>query len=198
MGRLGRNAPARVDVQELGKDDWIRQPVASYLLVAAEQSGDVGQQGQAALAEIESLDPETVERAKSLSAFSFLAKAAAPNEANGSSDNVTAAAGATPSGTSTDGTDSAEKPDAANDSAAGLVKAQGSPAADAASVSAAATTPAGAKPVLGTTAAAETQLPAPSKLKIVGVPLLAGLVLLAIFAVLLRGTDPRSSQEEAS
>jgi hypothetical protein len=38
-------------------------------------------------------------------------------------------------------------------------------------------------------------LPAPSRLKIIGVPLLAVLVMLVIFAVLLRGTDPRSSQE---
>jgi len=38
-------------------------------------------------------------------------------------------------------------------------------------------------------------LPMPSRLKIIGVPLLAAVVLLAIFAVLLRGTDPRSSQE---
>jgi hypothetical protein len=38
-------------------------------------------------------------------------------------------------------------------------------------------------------------LPAPSRLKIIGVPLLAALVMLVIFAVLLRGTDPRSSQE---
>lgn len=180
------------------KDDWIRQPVASYLLVAAEQPGDVGKQGQAALAEVESLDPETVERAKSLSAFSFLAKAAAPQEASSSTDTATAAAGAPPAGTATEGSDSAEKPVVANDPAAGSVKAQDSPAAGVAPVSRAATAPAGAKPVLGTAAVAETPLPAPSKLKIVGVPLLAGLVLLAIFAVLLRGTDPRSSQEEAS
>jgi hypothetical protein len=32
-------------------------------------------------------------------------------------------------------------------------------------------------------------------LKIIGVPLLAAVVLLAVFAVLLRGTDPRSSEE---
>ena len=35
----------------------------------------------------------------------------------------------------------------------------------------------------------------PSKIKIIGVPLLAAAVLLAIFAVLLRGADPRSSDE---
>jgi hypothetical protein len=43
--------------------------------------------------------------------------------------------------------------------------------------------------------AEESPLPVPSKIKIVGVPILAALVLLAIFAVLLRGTDPRSSEE---
>lgn len=58
-------------------DDWIRQPVASYVLVAAEQPGEVGEKGKAAIAELEAIDAETVERARSLSAFSFLAKAAA-------------------------------------------------------------------------------------------------------------------------
>ena len=42
---------------------------------------------------------------------------------------------------------------------------------------------------------ATTDLPVPSKLKLIGVPLLAAVVLLAIFAVLLRGTDPRSAEE---
>lgn len=52
--------------------DWIRQPVVSYLLVAAEQPGDVGSEARQAIAELESLDPETVERAKSLSMFNLL------------------------------------------------------------------------------------------------------------------------------
>ena len=58
------------------KDDWIRQPVASFVLVAAEQPGDVGERAKATIAELEALDPETVERARSLSAFSFLANRA--------------------------------------------------------------------------------------------------------------------------
>jgi len=35
----------------------------------------------------------------------------------------------------------------------------------------------------------------PSRIKIIGIPLLAAGLLLAIFAVLLRGADPRSSDE---
>ena len=42
---------------------------------------------------------------------------------------------------------------------------------------------------------ATADLPVPSKLKLIGVPLLAAVVLMAIFAVLLRGTDPRSAEE---
>jgi hypothetical protein len=38
-------------------------------------------------------------------------------------------------------------------------------------------------------------LPEPSRLKIIGIPLVSALVMLGVFAVLLRGTDPRSSEE---
>src|SRR5690606_14213106 len=61
--------------KESPADDWIRQPVASYVLVAAEQPGEVGEQARDVIAELEELDAPTVERARSLSAFSFLAKA---------------------------------------------------------------------------------------------------------------------------
>ncbi|MCC6493862.1 MAG: hypothetical protein IT424_12690 [Pirellulales bacterium] len=164
------------------KDDWIRQPVASYLLVAAEQPGEVGQRGQAALAELESLDAETVERARSLSAFSFLAKAAsAPN------GTAAPAADAPPPGPAAQ---AEAKPPAAGGANAGgasdVQSQEGTPA------EAPAAKPRAAGPV-----ATDAELPAPSKLKIIGVPILAALALLGIFAVLLRGTDPRSSQEGA-
>ena len=43
--------------KESPKDDWIRQPVVSYLLVAAEEPGDVGERAKAALAELEGARP---------------------------------------------------------------------------------------------------------------------------------------------
>jgi hypothetical protein len=56
--------------------------------------------------------------------------------------------------------------------------------------SAAPATPAAPSPPL----AAPPPAP-PSRIKMIGIPLLAAGVLLAIFAVLLRGADPRSSDE---
>src|SRR5262249_36597807 len=59
-------------------DDWIRQPVVSFLLVAADQPGDVGAQAQASIKELEALDKDTVERARSLQASSIMPRAGAP------------------------------------------------------------------------------------------------------------------------
>lgn len=146
---------------------WIRQPVVSYLLVAADQPGDVGEKAKTVLAELESLDPETVERARNLQSFSFLAKAAAAPPAAATASAVPGAAEAPPA------TDAAP--------AEATVSSVPAPAAKDASPR--------------TAALAAAPLPAPSKLKLIGVPLVAATVLLAIFAVLLRGTDPRSSTE---
>jgi hypothetical protein len=157
--------------KESEADDWIRQPVASYLLVAAEQPGEVGQRAKETVAELEKLDPETMERARSLPSFSFLAQAATPpasaaaanvpGQPAATANNASAAAAAVPAGKSE-------------------ATAQQAPAV---------------KPTKASLPAEESALPVPSKIKIIGVPILAALVLLAIFAVLLRGTDPRSSEE---
>jgi hypothetical protein len=179
--------------KESPADDWIRQPVASYVLVAADQPGDVGEKGRAAIAELEELDKETVERARSLSAFSFLAKAAAADAA-------------TPEGAAGTGQDPAQ-------GTADAVTAKSEPAANGASstpTAAEVLVPAVKQPrsasqtggdaasatkVTAEKPVAATELPVPSKLKLIGVPILAAVVLLAIFAVLLRGTDPRSAEE---
>jgi hypothetical protein len=163
--------------KEASADDWIRQPVVSYLLVAAEQPGDVGAQGKAALTELESLDPQTVERARSLQAFSFLAKAAAAPAAAAATEPATndpaaATASAVPG--------AAEQPAATESPAAAETASAAAPKKNAAE---------------RTAALAAAPLPAPSKLKLIGVPLVAATVLLVIFAILLRGTDPRSSTE---
>jgi len=54
---------------------YIRQPVVSYLTVASEQPGPIGAKAKAAIAELESLDPETVKTARSLMAFGALGRA---------------------------------------------------------------------------------------------------------------------------
>lgn len=54
---------------------YVREPIVTYLDVANEQSGEVGERAATALADIEPLDPQAVERARSLRAFGFLAQA---------------------------------------------------------------------------------------------------------------------------
>jgi hypothetical protein len=172
--------------REAPKDDWIRQPVASYVLVAAEQPGAVGEKAKATLAELEQLDPETVERARSLSAFSFLARAAAPPEGEAAAEAAASVPAATGDVAKTQATTGA----AANDAEGAKPQTAGESGS---SVAAATKTSATATP--SSTAAAASTLPVPSRVKIIGVPLVAAAVMLAIFAVLLRGTDPRSSEE---
>ncbi len=165
--------------KESPADDWIRQPVASYLLVATEAPGDVGEKAKAALAELEALDKPTIDRARSLSAFGFLQRAAA-----------------TPAATTTTTTTSTTT-DAASPAASTMPAASADPpvagVAEPKEVASAAR-------AVKDAAAPRTPLPIaaptpPSKIKIIGIPLLAAAVLLAIFAVLLRGADPRSSDE---
>lgn len=179
-------------------DDWIRQPVASYVLVAAEQPGEVGEKGKAAIAELEAIDADTVERARSLSAFSFLAKAAAADaatpgtapaaDANATQNTVDAKAATTPAKTDKSPAAAADKP-----AADALVPAVKEPTSLAPADPHAQAAP--QKPTAPVAPVATADLPVPSKLKLIGVPLLAAVVLLAIFAVLLRGTDPRSAEE---
>jgi hypothetical protein len=169
------------------QDDWIRQPVASFVLVAAEQPGEVGKKAKAALAELKQLDAETVERAESLSAFSFLARAATPADPAATASGATPAAGIAQAGAANATTSTTAV--AADGATAGAPAAEAAAKSEQAAATKAAT-PAGAAvtPVAAT-------LPLPSKLKIVGVPILAAGVCFVIFAVLLRGTDPRSSEE---
>lgn len=54
---------------------YVRQPVVSYLTVASEQKGEVGEKAKAAIKELETLDPETVKTARSLMAFGALGRA---------------------------------------------------------------------------------------------------------------------------
>ena len=59
---------------------FIRQPVVTYLTVASEQPDEVGERASIALKELEALDPDAVQRARSLMAFGFLARARGDGE----------------------------------------------------------------------------------------------------------------------
>jgi hypothetical protein len=180
-------------------DDWVRQPVVSYLLVAADQPGEVGTQAQAAIDELEALDKDTVERARSLQAFAIMPRAgAAPVPAANSAVPAVNAASAAPTG---DAAPAATTGDASQTASPGQPESPASPSAGTAPAADASSTTTPAVPKIAA-ASAESPLkpaaPAPSSIKIIGVPLLAGAVLLAIFAVLLRGADPRSADESAA
>jgi hypothetical protein len=185
--------------KESSADDWIRQPVASYVIVASEQPGEAGEKGKAALAELESLDKETVENARKLSAFSFLAQAAASKQSAAPAAAQAAVPAATPSTGPTQAT-AESKPAAADVSTPASVPAVNSATtADATPTALPAEQAAGKANSAPLAAAfsppAAEALPAPSRVKIIGIPRVAALAMLGVFAVLLRGTDPRSSEE---
>lgn len=56
---------------------YVREPIITYLDVAAEQPGDIGPVAEAALKRLEPLDPKTFERARRLQSFGMLAAARA-------------------------------------------------------------------------------------------------------------------------
>jgi hypothetical protein len=193
---------------------WIRSAVAAYLLEAEQVEGDVGVQAKAAIAELEARDAKTFEDARRNSSFAFLARAASggpganafrPAETaatdEGAADGAatteadgTATGGTPPVEGVADATDTADSQEAADssegetDSPAETAEAPAD--ADQAEQVAAATRTAPATPPF-----AAAQATPPSTIKIIGIPLVAAGVLLAIFAVLLRGADPRSSDE---
>ena len=137
-------------------DAWIRQPVISYVLTAAEQPGDVGQRANAALAEIEALDPEGVKRARSYLSFGML----------GRSTSTAAAPG----------------PEEIDQVPAGPAEEE-----------AVKTTTVGDQPAPATLLA--TTAPVPSRATLIAAPLMACVVLMGIFALLLRSADVRGSSD---
>jgi hypothetical protein len=177
------------------KGDWIRPPVASYLIAASETPGEIGEHAAAALAELEALDPETVKGARSSAAFGFLSRAAASTAPVTTGSTTSTDVNATDAGASADADPPVPgvpvEPEAAaqptETSAAAAPKSDGETDAIAAATP---TAPKSPTPPL----AAPPPTP-PSRIKLIGIPLLAAGVLLAIFAVLLRGADPRSSDE---
>jgi hypothetical protein len=163
--------------------DWIRLPVASYLLVAADVDGEVGERAKAAIAELEPMDATTFADARRNSAFGFLSRAASSPASSGGQGGTTAAA-----------TDANGAP-AVDPSVPGVPAGTGPTAATVGGGAPEAVADAAPPKPAASTPLAATAVTPPSKIKIIGIPLLAVGVLLAIFAVLLRGADPRSSDE---
>jgi hypothetical protein len=157
---------------------YVRQPVVTYLTVAAEQPGDVGSRAAAALKELEQVDPETVKQARSLMAFGALARAkpADPAAAAGAGEKPKASDAAADTqafaATAEDNeTDTSDIPDPAEYEDEKVVR--GSP--DPAPVQVAR----GAPDPAPTTSS-------PKPLLIIGIPLLAAAVLMGIYWTILR------------
>jgi len=149
-------------------DAWVRQPVISYLIAASDQTGDVKADAEAALAELEQLDPEGVKRARSYMAFGLLARAG--------SKKGDAAAKKT--------SDEKAKPQPQTNP--GNV-AKTAPAEPEASPEPIATNP------IADDTTAETEQAGPSRMMLIGAPVISGVVLFGVFALLLRGADVRST-----
>lgn len=185
---------------------YVRQPVVTYLTVAAEQPGDVGKRASAAMLELEQLDPETVKQARSLMAFGALARAKSPSADPASAGKVEEKP-AMPEETQAfaasaddDETDASQIPDpAAYEEGQQPAEASNEPAADgpsAAPPAGTATETTVAKVEGGKTgpiapATIElvqpaVQFPSTQPLLIVGVPLLAAALLMGLYWMILR------------
>ncbi|MEN1678724.1 MAG: hypothetical protein AAGJ46_03975 [Planctomycetota bacterium] len=81
---------------------YVREPIVTYLDVATEQGGEVAEQAEKYLAELEPIDPETFRRARSLHAFGFLGRARPPKPSG--QDQTAADAGGTDAAPATEET----------------------------------------------------------------------------------------------
>ena len=144
--------------KEADEDSWIRDPVISYVLVASEQPGDVGNRATKALEELEEIDPKGVKRARTYASFGMFARSFTDNNSKNNSS-----ARQPVDGKSNSMTDSAV---AASDEKA-----------------------------LTTLGTEESLMTVPSKLTLIGAPLIACLVLMGIYTLLLRSGDVRTQTE---
>jgi len=189
------------------EDAWVRQPVISYLLAASEQPEDVGRRAKDALTELEKLDPQGVKRARSYMAFGLLARAGAKKKtpqpsdktakdkvASENQDSGNQAAGNQDTGNQDAGSAASRVATAAGKEADG--SAAVALAKDNQTASIAAENP---KELTSTPAIANENStpPGPSRVMIIGGPLIAGLFLFGVFALLLRGADVRSSSNDS-
>jgi len=167
--------------QSAEKDGWIRQPVVSYLLTAAEQPGDVGAGANAALRALEEIDPECVKRTRKYMSFGLFARAVTKSTDPPESPPKESAADESPPAVAAD-----EDPLTVDEE----TSAPAEPAVAATSAAAVETDPA---PPQTTPLAKATP---PSRLMLIGIPILAGVLLIGIFALLLRGADVRSGSHD--
>jgi hypothetical protein len=155
---------------------YVRQPIVTYLTVASEQPGEVGSRAAAALAELERLDPKTVEQARSLMAFGALGRARASSAAAATSQPGDApgdAAQAFAASTADEATDVSDIPDPATFEAG----KEHSPTAARVSANKAPVPP----PVAEIAPPREL-----NRLLVVGVPLAAALALMGVYWFILR------------
>jgi hypothetical protein len=187
---------------------YVRQPVVSYLTVASEQPGQIGEQAKVALSELEKLDPETVKTARSLMAFGALGRARGVN--SGSSTAAAKDGSGTSAGTDAkqgfaaspedDKVDASQIPDPAtfgqtgqggkngNGSAATSAEPPTKPATETtakentavASQASATTTPA-AQPAVATPTVSHV-----NPLIVAGAPLIAAVLLMGVYWLILR------------
>lgn len=163
--------------KEADENAWVRQPVISYLLIAAEQPAEIGQRATAALEELEKLDPKNVKRMRSRAAFSMLARPR-PKKTDSPAEKGTAAPEAITEKTSNEATEAtaskvvASPNDEVAESTAAQSQTQPGPLAT-------------------------TNPPWPSKMVIIGGSLMAVFVLFGIYALLLRGADIRSPKSDS-
>jgi hypothetical protein len=157
---------------------YVRQPIVTYLTVASEQPGDVGPRAAAALAELERLDPKTVEQARSLMAFGALGRARAGGDGSNAArpvDDAAADEGEELIASADEETDSADIPDPAT------YEQRDQAAATAAQVSAKKSPSRDAVPIADATAPAEL-----NRLLVVGLPLAAAVLLMGVYWLILR------------
>jgi hypothetical protein len=190
------------------KGGYVRQPVVTYLTVAAEQPGDVGKRAQAAISELEQLDPEGVKMAQRLAAFGALGRARAATDGTGAARPDDKVADDSPAADETDAqafaasaaeiqeseqADPAEFPDPAayvddkqpNDSSGSEEVAATSSGAATAKAVVANKTPAADTPSspAASPEVAETDL---NRLLVIGVPLAAAVLLMGVYWLILR------------
>lgn len=157
------------------EDAYIRLPVASYLLVAAEQPGDVGKQANSFVTALRSIDPDTMKRAELPLAFSALSMA--KSRPVDEQEETQATGPADSEETNTEAAKSVEK-------AASMQK-----------VPAVSSDPDTAKPQ-PTEDKQTPSVEAPSRIAMIGTAILAGVIMFVVFGVLIRGSDPRSTRPE--
>lgn len=170
--------------KESESDAWIRQPVISYLLVASEQPPEISEPANAALEELEKIDPKAVKQARSYAAFGLLARTRPKKKTDSAKDGAETVA----DGKLAEGDNPAEQP--TKEPPASQPAAADQQLASADSPDEKSTTP--AQPPVATSTS-----PGPSQVLLIGGPLIAGLFLFGLFALLLRGADVRSSGSDS-